>query len=415
LSRLDPTFVSLFSGAGGLDLGLEQAGWRCAYASDIDHAAVRTLEVNRGTRLSRGRRAFEGTIIEQSDIRLDTAEQILSKTGVARGDVRLLAGGPPCQSWSSAGHQHGFEDPRGRLFDDFIRIASQLDVRWLVMENVRGLLTARGPDGEPGSALAYIRGRLLNAGFQTIVSLFNAADFGVPQRRVRLIIIGFRTGDPPPFPVATHEKPASQPMFQQKKSWISLGQTLASLSSVNEEEILRPSGKLAIELAAVKPGSGVKSPGKAERTRPGGHWGYKQGAFVADLGQSARTITANTQQDWIRDPELGLRRLCPRECAAIQGFPEGWKFDGSRATQYRLIGNAVPPPLAKAIGASLRRHMRAEGEAATRVDTGNLLPLPDRLRSAIEYTAREERSNGASRRATASRRVSRVLEVARRG
>lgn len=409
-----PTFVSLFSGAGGLDIGLEQAGWKCVYASDIDDAAVSTLEANRGMRIGRGVRAFEAAVIERSDIRLDTAEQILSKAGVARGEVQLLAGGPPCQSWSSAGHQHGFEDPRGRLFDDFVRIAGRLDVRWLVMENVRGLLTARGPDGLPGSALAYIRGRLLEVGFQTTVSLVNAADFGVAQRRVRLFIVGFRAGDPPPFPSPTHEKQSSQNLLPRKKSWISLGEALSALSPVKEAEVLRPSGKLAVELAAIEPGSGVKSPGKAERTRPGGHWGYKQGAFVADLEQSARTVTANAQQDWIRDPKFGLRRLCPRECAAIQGFPPDWKFEGTGVTQYRLIGNAVPPPLAKAIGTSLKLHARTERKTNAHVDLGQLLPLPDRLRSAIEYTAREEKANGASRRATPGRRVSRVLEVARR-
>jgi DNA (cytosine-5)-methyltransferase 1 len=207
------SFISLFSGAGGLDLGLEQAGWRCVYASDIDEAAIGTLRANRSYRLDRERRALSDAVIERSDIRLVTADEILSKIGAARGDIPLLAGGPPCQSWSSAGHQHGFKDPRGRLFDDFVRLAGGLGVRWLLLENVRGLLTARGPDGRPGSALAYVRERLLGEGFQTAVSLFNAADYGVPQRRVRLFMVGFRAGDPPRFPRTTHAKavdPAEQ-------------------------------------------------------------------------------------------------------------------------------------------------------------------------------------------------------------
>lgn len=415
LSALDPTFISLFSGAGGLDLGLEQAGWKCVYASDLDAAAVSTLKANRGMRIGRGKRAFADTFIEQSDIRNVTAEQILSRAGIGRGDVSLLAGGPPCQSWSSAGHQHGFDDPRGRLFDDFIRIANSLDVRWLVLENVRGLLTARGPDGQPGSALAYIRKRLLKAGFQTTVSLFNAADYGVPQRRVRLIMVGFRSGDPPPFPTPTHAKPGSELAALGKPLWITLAETLSALPVLLPDEIVRPNAQLASELAKVKPGSGVKSPGKPEKTRPGGHWGYKQGAFVADLTQSARTVTANAQQDWVLDKKRGLRRLCPRECAAIQGFPENWKFDGSRVTQYRLIGNAVPPPLARALGVSLKKHVLAKQATSVCIDVKKLLPLPDRLRSAIDYTVRDERINGASRRASANRRVSRVLEVARRG
>jgi DNA (cytosine-5)-methyltransferase 1 len=400
-----PSFISLFSGAGGLDLGLEQAGWNCVYASDLDGAAVASLHANRGFKIGRGRRALAGTCIEQSDIRDTSAEEILAKACVRKGSVPLLAGGPPCQSWSSAGHQHGFKDPRGRLFDDFVRIADGLDARWLLLENVRGLLTARGADGVPGSALAYVRKRLLKAGFQTVVSLFNAADYGVPQRRVRLFMIGFRAGDPPPFPRPTHTK---TPDFMNGKPWVTLGEALAGVGPLSRDEIIRPTGKLATDLAALAPGNGVKSPGKPEVTRPGGHWGYKQGAFVADLTQSARTVTANSQQDWIRDRRRGLRKLCPRECAAIQGFPANWVFEGTRSIQHRLIGNAVPPPLARALGAVLLRHVDHVSEARAASFDG-LLPLPPQLMSAIAYTARDERINGASRREGPTRRVSRLL------
>lgn len=403
----DPAYFSLFSGAGGLDLGLERAGWRCTYASDIDESAVATIEANRGFQIGRGRKAFADAFVEQVDIRAVKPKELLAKAGVTRGSVPLLAGGPPCQSWSSAGHQHGFNDPRGRLFDDFTRLADGLGVRWLLLENVRGLLTARGPDGQPGSALAHVRGLLLKAGFQTAVSLVNAADYGVPQRRVRLFMVGFRSGDAPPFPLPTHTKvPNAQEM--RRRPWITLGEALSVLPPLTGDEVQRPTAKMAVELKGVKPGSGVKSPGKSEVTRPGGHWGYKQGAFVADLAQSARTVTANAQQDWIRDPKLGLRRLCPRECAAIQGFPQAWIFQGTRSTQYRLVGNAVPPPLSQALGEALHRHIRVEGHD-TDADLSNLLPLPPLLRSAIEYTVRDERANGESRRASPNRRVSRIV------
>jgi DNA (cytosine-5)-methyltransferase 1 len=405
VKTLGHTFISLFSGAGGLDLGLEQAGCRCVYASDIDEDAVRTLEANRGFRTGSDEPAFADAYIGQADIRQLTADDILSKAGLVRGDVPLLTGGPPCQSWSSAGHQHGFKDPRGQVFDDFVRLAGELGVRWLLLENVRGLLTARGPDGQPGSALTYVRKQLLREGFQTVVSLLNAADYGVPQRRVRLFIVGFRTGDPPLPPGATHAK--APDLIEPKKPWVTLGEALSALPAPAKHEIQQPSGRLAADLARVEPGRGLKSPGKRERTRPGGHWGYKQGAFVADLAQSARTVTANAQQDWVRDPEHGLRRLCPRECAALQGFPEGWVFEGGRATQYRLIGNAVPPPLARALGASLLRHSREESGTLRSFD--DLLPLSARLLSAINYTLREENSNGASRRANA-KRISRLLD-----
>lgn len=400
------TYVSLFTGAGGLDLGLEAAGWKTAYASDNDPQAIQTLKMNAGGLFAAGRPAFEGTYIEQADVRELDGNSILAKSGLVKGDVEMLAGGPPCQSWSSAGHQLGFDDPRGRLFDDFVRISNELDARWLLIENVRGLLTARGPDGQPGSALAHIRRSLLASGFQTTVSLLNAADYGVPQRRVRLFLIGFRTGDAPPFPKPTHAK---APKGDQLP-WVSLHQALKCIQELAPDEIIRPSGKLADELARIPAGSGVKSPGKAERTRPGGHWGYKQGAFIADLEQSARTVTANTQQDWVRDPALGLRRLCPRECAAIQSFPADWKFAGKAAVQYRLIGNAVPPKLSTAIGKSMLEFARDEATLDT-ASFRDLLPLPANLSYHIEYTAREEASNGMSRRAAPSRRASRLLRV----
>lgn len=190
-------FVSIFSGAGGLDIGLQRAGWDCLYATDFDKHAVATLKLN-----ATARRFHGDGIIRQADIRDLTGGEMLSEMGKRRGDIALLAGGPPCQSWSSAGHQLGFNDPRGRLFEDYLRVAKELDVRWLLFENVRGLITARGSDGVPGSALAAIRQALFNAGWQTRVELFNAADYGVPQRRVRVVLIGFaarmcRTADFP--------------------------------------------------------------------------------------------------------------------------------------------------------------------------------------------------------------------------
>lgn len=409
MSSADLPFISLFSGAGGLDIGLEQAGWSCVYAADADAAATRTLMQNRGFNLGRGVHAFSEAFIEQSDVRFASPEDMLSKAGKRRGDVPLLVGGPPCQSWSSAGHQRGFEDPRGRLFEDFVRLAAGLGVRWLLLENVRGLLTARGPDGEPGSALAYVRGLLLKAGFQTAVSLFNAADYGVPQRRVRLFLVGFRAGDPPPFPKPSHSRQAD-PLDDSKLPWITLGNALTHMPPVEAYEILRPSERLAEELCKLKPGQGVKSPGKREVTRPGGHWGYKQGAFVADLDHSARTVTANAQQDWIIDFKLGLRRLCPRECATLQGFPRGWHFDGKAAVQYRLIGNAVPPPLARAFGRALKRHVNRHAKTEA-TEFGSLLPLPPSLLSAIRYTMRDERANGESRRAVSSRRILRAMSA----
>jgi DNA (cytosine-5)-methyltransferase 1 len=393
------SYVSLFSGAGGLDLGLEAAGWHCQYASDIDDAAVQTLQGNAGKAVW-GHRVLADTFIESADVSNLTGSSVLSKAGLTKGSVDLLAGGPPCQSWSSAGKQRGFDDPRGQLFNDFIRLANELDVRSLVFENVRGLLTARGPDGLHGSALLYIREKLRTAGFQTAVTLLNAADYGVPQRRVRLFVVGYRSGDEPAFPHPTHTSAEDQRLLP----WITLGDALSKLHAPSGDEVILPTASLEAQLRQLQPGKGVKSPGKPESTRPGGHWGYKQGAFLADPKLPARTVTANQQQDWVLDELHGIRRLCPRECAALQSFPEDWTFAGNRGTQYRLVGNAVPPLLARAVGEALL--LRADVRSESPVDLSALLPLPVRLEGAIKYAIRDDQKNGHSRKVNLARRPS---------
>jgi len=111
LSKAGRTFVSLFSGAGGLDLGLELAGWTCAYASDLEKTAAETLDAARRIALPDGGKAMAHAFVEQADVRTLTAGSILARAGLAKGGVQLLAGGPPCQSWSSAGHQLGLDCP----------------------------------------------------------------------------------------------------------------------------------------------------------------------------------------------------------------------------------------------------------------------------------------------------------------
>jgi len=395
-------FISLFSGAGGLDLGFEAAGWECLYASDIDNCSVDTLKFNKNTLIGEIV-ALQNTLIEKSDVRSLSGAQILEKIGRKKGEVPLLVGGPPCQSWSSAGRQLGFDDPRGRLFEDYVRIATETGVRWIVFENVRGLLTARGKDGRPGSALEHIRTILLEAGFQTEVELLNAADYGVPQRRVRLVLIGYKVGDRPLFPAPTHSK-ESQFLANGLQPWVPLESCLSKLDPLTDEEIIYPNAALEAQLRSIPPGSGVKSPGKKETTRPGGHWGYKQGAFVTDTNNAARTITASAQQDWIRDDKLGLRRLSPRECAAIQTFPQNWGFCGKRTDQYRQIGNAVPPLLAFAIASELKKHIdKFISTPISAQPHAELSPLHARLMSAVRYTIKEEMRNGMSRRLTPPR------------
>jgi len=394
-------FISLFSGAGGLDLGLEKAGWHARYASDIDGFAVETLSMNFG---SSPEHAFGSEMLaEVADVRDLKGQDILSKIGAKGGDIPLMAGGPPCQSWSSAGHQKGFDDPRGVLFSDFVRLADECGCRMILFENVRGLLTARGPDGKPGGALRVIREAMWARGYQSSLELLNAADFGVPQRRVRLYLIGYRDTPAPIFPESTHAKtqPTGMLFDSGKHSWVPLSEVLLDVNQLSTDELIRPNKKMAGRLQGLMPGEGVKSSGKRETTRPGGHWGYMQGGFVADPTLPARTVTASGQQDWIRFSDGSFRRLCPRECALIQSFPEQWVFAGRKASVYRQIGNAVAPTMGEVLGRVVALMAQDSDRIASDFDPS---VLPRHLEAHVRYTAKEHARNGESRRAAPNRR-----------
>jgi len=392
----DPfTVVSLFTGAGGLDLGLEQAGFRTISAVDSDPDCVRTLLNNQASkiRFGNGSAYLEGAKIIRAEIETLEPTDFKPPTADRNWVPDLMAGGPPCQPFSSSGKMLSVDDPRGRLFEDFVRMAKGLRPKLILFENVRGLVTARGPQGEPGEVLGMVRRAFEDIGYATTFALLNAADFGCPQRRVRCFMMATRSTCLPDFPEATHTEFLDSGLFGVSPKWMSLGEYLATLPPPLNEEIVRPTERLAIQLAGVAAGSGLKSAGAREATRPGGHWGYRQGTFIADVTQPARTVTASASQDWIRPPDDSLRRLTLRECAGLQGFPSSWQFAGPVASQFRQVGNAVPT----VFGCVLGRSLIAVLESGRR-STPRSAPLPRDFAIAIDYTKREQARNGESRR-----------------
>lgn len=382
------TCVSLFSGAGGLDVGLEQAGFHTVVATDYDADCVETLRANHSLRIpvngSLQRAHLDGSAIIHADVADLTRADLAPPGATADWRPTLLAGGPPCQPFSSAGRQRGLEDPRGRLFEHFVRIASELQPDFILFENVRGLATARGVTGTPGEVLQAVKLSFEQVGYRTRFALLNSADYGAPQRRVRLFMLAARTGPVPQFPVATHSR---KPAAGQCEPWTTLGEFLSERPEPRLDEMVRPSAALADALRDVPSGSGLKSPGRAEPTRPGGHWGYKQGTFIAELGLPARTVTAASTQDWVRLPGQELRRLTLSECAGLQGFPAPWTFAGNRASVFRQVGNAVPAVFGEVLGRCLSK---AEEVLVTEAEAD----LPASIRAAIAYTLRDDQRNG---------------------
>ncbi|HEX5911792.1 MAG TPA: DNA cytosine methyltransferase, partial [Rubrobacter sp.] len=193
--------ISLFTGAGGLDVGLEQAGFEVRLAVEIDRWAQETLELNRAAFRDPGFQIL-------GDITGYEPEEILSTAGLAAGEATLVAGGPPCQSFSTAGRRGSIGDPRGSLFANFAAVVRVAKPRFFVMENVRGILSApikhrplteRGenfpplePEEQQGSAFRVILDELEGLGYQLTYGLVDAADYGVPQNRLRVIVLGSR-------------------------------------------------------------------------------------------------------------------------------------------------------------------------------------------------------------------------------
>lgn len=401
MTKKIPTVVSLFSGAGGFDIGLESSGFKTIATVDLEQDCVNTLLAAKGSGIKSpaGRRFLKDAKIIRADATSLDPIELIPRGASKDWRPDLLVGGPPCQSYSSAGKRLSMHDARGKLFEHFVRIAAALKPRYICFENVRGLVTARGFDGEPGGALIAVKAAFEKIGYATSFQLLNAADFGSYQHRVRCIMIASSDSPLPDFPAPVLAKNG----FGGLPAWKTLAEFLDQNPPI-ESEIVRPTKRAESMLRNIPCGSGVRSPGTREVTRPGGHWGYRQGMFIADPLKPARTVTSSTGQDWIRLPDGSLQRLTMTQCAALQGFPADWPFTGSAQSRFRQIGNAIPSVFGVALGEVL---IKSLSRPVTERPISR--PLPDAFTAAIAYTKRDETRNGASRRSKSRvRSISRV-------
>ncbi len=347
--------ISLFSGAMGLDLGLEQSGFQTLAAVEIDKAARETILTNTN-RLGKPLEIF-------SDITQLTPEILLSATKQKRGEVALVSGGPPCQPFSTAGKRGALNDPRGSLFRDFLRMVEGIQPRFFIMENVRGLLSAplrhrpiseRGqsldPEEEQGSAFAVILEEFSRIGYQFVYGLLNAADYGVPQTRERVIILGTRDHENIQLPTATH---SATGLYLPK--WKTLRETLTGLHDPNPQFQAYSAARLKYLQLIPEGGNWRNLPIELRQEAMGGAFlsgGGKVGFYrrLAWDKPSPTITTSPAQKATDMCHPTHLRPISVREAARIQGFPDDWHFCGGLADQYRQIGNAVPVGLGAALG-----------------------------------------------------------------
>jgi len=372
--------ISLFSGGMGLDIGMDKTGmFEVVACVEKEKAFCETIRRNRDAgRLPSHLAVFEG------DIRDVSPEDVLEKTGLRAEDIDVIVGGPPCQSFSTAGRRGTIQDPRGTLLWEFLRFVDAIRPKIFLMENVRGLLSAAvrhrpiaerpdkgGPafaaDEEPGSVVrlfAHDLAQLKGCAYHLDVFEVNAVNYGAPQIRERALFIGNRYGATIDFPNPTHG-PTHAPeddepqlgLFQSVPllPWSTLGDALKDLKDENPVVMdFSPRKKSFLEM--VPPGSNWRSlPVDIQKQSMGKAWYAKGGRsgwwrrLTLDLPCPTLVTMPNHASTSLCHP-TETRALSIREYARIQEFPDTWEFAGKTSEQYAQVGNAVPTRLGKIAG-----------------------------------------------------------------
>ncbi len=342
--------IEAFAGAGGLGRGLHEAGFTIRTAFDADPWAVETYRKN----LS-------------SDCIIDRAEQLsgrrlLSLAGVKRGELDLFAGGPPCQGFSKQKRGAHKGDERNFLVLEFARLVAEILPRFFLLENVAIFGQKRGK-----ALLAKIMSSLSPHGYEFAPHFYNCADYGLAQTRERFILVGQRRGYGTPFviPEPTHKK------------WLTVGEVIGDLPEPPEDYTDHPDypnhqrarvTELNIRRFSHVPQGGgwadiprhLRLKCHREVDTSSGGWPDVYGRLEWD----GRCPTITGGFDSFTRGRYGHplydRPLTPREAARLQGLPDHYVFCGNRADVRAQIGNAVPPPLARAVGKSLVRSLRGD-------------------------------------------------------
>jgi len=364
VSSQKPIALSFFSGAMGLDLGLESAGFDVRLASELDKFCRQTIELNKPD------------IALLGDINQYSAKEILEYANINKNtDIDLIVGGPPCQAFSTAGKRLGLNDERGNVFLKYLEIALEIKPKFFVIENVRGLLSCpmqhrphnkRGneyPDLEldelRGGALNFIINLIAGAGYSYSFNLYNAANYGSPQVRERVIMVCARDGRRVPYLPPTHSQNGE---FGLKK-WRTFRM---ATRSIKEHHFINFPEKRLKYYRMLQPGENWRSlPVDLQKEALGKSF-YAGGGKTGFLRRLAWDKPAPTLVTHPAMPATDLahpkedRPLSVEEYKKIQEFPANWKFAGPLVQQYKQIGNAVPHSLSKALGQHLIKCLNGE-------------------------------------------------------
>lgn len=325
--------IELFAGAGGLALGLEMAGFEHIGLVEFDKSAAGTLKFNRP----------KWNVLCE-DVELVASRDLENEFGVKKFELDLLSGGSPCQSFSYAGKRLGLEDTRGTMFYHYATFLKKLQPKMFLFENVKGLLTH-----DKGKTFKTIYDIFEEQGYKVTYSVLNALDYGVAQKRERLIVIGIRND-------LSENVKFEFPKKHEKKLVLR-----DILKDVPESECAKYSKEKEEIFKLVPPGGYwkdidediAKDYMKSCWFMGGGRTGILRRLSLDEPCLTVLTTPQMKQTERCHPTEV--RPFSIRENARIQSFPDEWEFVGTVASKYKQIGNAVPCNLAKEIGISIKK------------------------------------------------------------
>jgi DNA (cytosine-5)-methyltransferase 1 len=343
--------ISLYTGAGGLDLGLEAAGFDTSVAIEIDKWACTTLKNNR-----------PNWNPIQRDIHDVSSEEISIIGGFDKAAPSLLIGGPPCQPFSKAaywskGDTKRLDDPRADTLSAYLRVLRDLKPKAFLMENVFGI-TYKGKD----EAITLLKNIIHNinseegTNYSFNLGIINSADFGVPQVRERVFIVGSIDGKEFNFPSPTHQNPEIEKndLFALQ-SWRTAWDAIGDLQDISHPE-LSATGKWGDLLCSIPEGKNYLHHTNRGDGLPLFGWRTRYWSFLLKLAKDKPSWTIQAQPGSAIGPfHWKNRRLSTRELCRLQTFPDGYDIAGGRTEVQRQLGNAVPSLIGEILGKEIRR------------------------------------------------------------
>lgn len=407
-SNVQLTVLSLYTGAGGLDLGLEEAGFKVALCIESDEDCRTTLRKNRpGWRLA-----------NPGDVHGLTPEEGLRQARLKTGDLTLLAGGPPCQPFSKSGYwvngdASRLNDPRAATLGRYLDFVDAALPRLLLLENVKGLVY-NGKD----EALRLLQNRLdeINhrhgVAYEVSVVHLNCADYGVPQVRERVFIAADRTGGRLEAPPATHSAPGDV-IEGKTEPYRSAWDAIGDLDGDTWSDALNPRGKWGDLLPSIPEGKNYLWHTPRGGGKPLFGWRTRFWSFLLKLAKDLPAWTIQAEPGPATGPfHWRSRHLSVAELLRIQTFPDDYEVAGNYRSQHRQIGNAVPPAIGELLGREIRRqllggrpHHRAAFVPARREDCPPAYPPKPVPRKYHEYLGEHDDHPGVGEGPGALRRA----------